>query len=115
MPFDGQNLSQDVRNLLTLADALECGLPGFEWDFNKHLEHRGCGSIGCALGLGKIIGLFRVAMSSEARRVFKISERQADSLFLYHEDYGVPRMDDVQPAMVAARLREIAAQKMGAV
>lgn len=55
MPFDVTTETPAIRRA-RLGDALRSKLPEhFVWDFSTVREPRGCGSVGCAIGLATMI------------------------------------------------------------
>jgi hypothetical protein len=82
----------------------------FQWDFRTVLESRSCGTAGCAMGLGKELGLW-----PDTRNVREISRNLgADYDALYDVFFGYnyvgewgPCNRNITPGMVATELRRV--------
>lgn len=115
-------MSEAIKKFYKLADALEKDFSKeLEWNFSivggifaedfVQDKVQPCGSDGCAIGLARVIGLFRdeeqVTDELEAEG-YTVNETEGSSLFavfydskIYGKDY-----DDVTPQDVAIKLRQ---------
>jgi hypothetical protein len=95
-----------------LVAALRAPLPArFEWDFGTVYEKRGCGTVGCALGLAQILWPRSidadVTPEERVARFFGITEEDADRVFYaVGNPYG-RYISNVTPAMVADELEKV--------
>ena len=115
-PFDYRTFSPGREGLRKLAWVLRHPevWPGKHmWDFRHVLDRNGCGTVGCAMGVGcllwpehfeeAILRTQEAARSIPTARLFNISEPEAKALFYSGRGYGL-RMGAVTPAMVASAI-----------
>lgn len=98
----------------TLITALRAPMPKhFNWDFNTIYDEKPCGSVGCAIGLAKTIGLIDSASRAELSTALGLSlfTSKAKAIFVPHcyydgtaEGYGDTLYEEITPAMVADKL-----------
>lgn len=107
---------QQLANRKRLIEALRAPqMPkGFTWDFGFFGARVGCGTVGCAVGLAKEIGLTSFVSLSKTADVVGLDYVDAAAVFSPREDiryddrhiargYGVP-WEQVTPQMVADKL-----------
>lgn len=105
---------QQLANRKRLIEALRAEMPaGFKWDFATNLRHTTCGSVGCAIGLAKILGMIENPYIGSMAYALGIDRFDAKWTFAPNDDgidilpgYGVP-WEQVTPQMVADKLEAI--------
>jgi hypothetical protein len=109
MPFDMTPTDAPLERRRRLIAALRSEMPsGFKWNFLFVHEKRACGTVGCALGLAKEIGILDEPLLSDAANKFNLSREQANLIF-YPPPHNIRRIygcafSKVTPAMVADAL-----------
>lgn len=99
----------------TLITALRAPMPKhFNWDFNTIYDEKPCGSVGCAIGLAKTIGLIDSASRAELSTALGLSLLASKAIFVPHcyadgtaESYGNTLYEEVTPFMVANKLQQL--------
>jgi hypothetical protein len=95
------------RELIAALRAQAAGIPvvpDFKWDFGFMLETNSCGSVGCALGLGELLGHTDFATIYAGAKVYGLTFDDARRIFYNVENYYGPDEPDVTPAQVADAL-----------
>lgn len=112
MPFDVATETPAIRRA-RLIEALRREMPpNHTWRFSAVFHKNGCGTVGCAIGVGILIGLpigeddgaTGSVKLEELAEVFGITAFDANRIFLSTEAYGACAHCDVTPAMVADAL-----------
>lgn len=105
----------NLSAIQTLIAALRAPMPKhFNWDFNTIYDEKPCGSVGCAIGLAKTIGLIDGASRAELSTALGLSLFTSKAIFVPHcypdgtaEGYGDTLYEEVTPFMVADKLEQL--------